>query len=293
MKILSSDYIEEINVNELDYEYVNGDITMCEMSPNETKFLLYLLKTKDPKKIVEIGVSAGGSSYYFLKNKGPDATLYSVDISPQYYRDSSKQTGYIAKELCSPSELNQWHTFFGCDIIDCIDEIGDEIDFLFIDTVHTLPGEFLSFFAVLPNLAEGAVVVLHDTHLNYVYHQRHGLRYDYEINSHCNSTLMSVVSSKKKMVISNEISNIGGFYVDKLTKDCVFDLFNVLYAPWYSYPDINLDAYVEYIDAHYPDICGKYFLECLNMQKSISSRHRIYRCLRKKLGGAMVKLHLI
>ena len=50
MKILSSDYIEEINVNELDYEYVNGDITMCEMSPNETKFLLYLLKTKDPKK---------------------------------------------------------------------------------------------------------------------------------------------------------------------------------------------------------------------------------------------------
>lgn len=51
MKILSSDYIEEINVNELDYEYVNGDITMCEMSPNETKFLLYLLKTKDPKKL--------------------------------------------------------------------------------------------------------------------------------------------------------------------------------------------------------------------------------------------------
>ena len=42
MKILSFDYIEVIIVNELDYEYVIGDITMCEMSTNETNLLLYL-----------------------------------------------------------------------------------------------------------------------------------------------------------------------------------------------------------------------------------------------------------
>ncbi len=295
MKMSQSDYIEEIDARELDYRYVDSAVTKCEMSQNETKFLIELLKRKEPKKIVEIGVSAGGSTYYFLKNKRSDADLYSVDISPRYYQDISKETGYIAKELCSPNELSRWHTFFGYDIIDCIDAIGDDIDFLFIDTVHTLPGEFLSFFAVLPNLTENAVVVLHDTHLNYMFYLGHNkkLKYDYEVNSHCNSTLMSVVSTKKKMVLANEISNIGGFYVDKFTRDCVFDLFNVLYAPWYSYPEINMDAYVEYIGEHYSMMCKKYFLACINMQKEISKRDKIYKSLRKKVGTIMMKLHFV
>ena len=43
-----------------------------------------------------------------------------------------------------------------------------DIDFIIIDTVHFMPGEFLTFLTALPQLKDGCIVVLHDIHLNMV-----------------------------------------------------------------------------------------------------------------------------
>ena len=45
---------------------------------------------------------------------------------------------------------------------DVIDEIGSDIDFLILDTLHIVPGEILDFLVCLPYLTKDAIVVLHD-----------------------------------------------------------------------------------------------------------------------------------
>ena len=59
-----------------------------------------------------------------------------------------------------------------------IETIGDEIDFVYIDTVNVTPGEMLDWLMVLPFLKNEAIVVFHDAFYLYIYnkvekHKRH------------------------------------------------------------------------------------------------------------------------
>lgn len=70
------------------------------MTEDETKFLIHQLIQNKPKKILEIGVAAGGTTQYILNNMPENSELFSVDISKECYCENNKETGYIAKELC-------------------------------------------------------------------------------------------------------------------------------------------------------------------------------------------------
>lgn len=70
------------------------------MSEFESAFLCGLLKKFKPKKILEVGVSAGGTTPIILQcleDNGQEYEMYSIDVSEKYYRDSNKETGFIAK----------------------------------------------------------------------------------------------------------------------------------------------------------------------------------------------------
>ena len=69
-----------------------------EMSKDEIWFLKYLLKTYNPQKIVEIGISAGGNTVNLLQWKNKDAQLFSIDISTHWYQDNTKFSGWMAEE---------------------------------------------------------------------------------------------------------------------------------------------------------------------------------------------------
>lgn len=43
-----------------------------------------------------------------------------------------------------------------------IEEIGNGIDFVILDTMHALPGELLDFISLYPYLDKRAVIVFHD-----------------------------------------------------------------------------------------------------------------------------------
>lgn len=65
-----------------------------EMSPRQLAFLCGLIKEYKPQKIVEIGVAAGGTSSVILNCislLGLETEMYSIDLSPYYYRDRSKK----------------------------------------------------------------------------------------------------------------------------------------------------------------------------------------------------------
>ena len=135
---------------------------------DEQKFFHGLLRTIKPKKIVEIGVSCGGSAVLIL-NAIKDiegAKLFSIDKSINWYRDGNKKTGYLVQEKF-PELMNKWSLYTGGLTAEFIETIGDGIDLAFIDTVHITPGEMLDWLMVLPFLKNGAIVVFHDAFVLY------------------------------------------------------------------------------------------------------------------------------
>ncbi len=236
-----------------------------EMSAEELWFLKHLFKKFNPKKIVEVGVSAGGNTVNLLKWKDDDAQLFSIDIAVHWYRDRTKFSGFMASEF---EDDENWKFFRGYDYLDVFEEIGDNIDFIIIDTVHSMPGEFLTFIAALPQLKDGCLVLLHDVHLNMMYHNENNFTNFYNISAYCNALLFGGVSSNKKWTLKTEpMTNIGAFVIDESTRENIKDIFHILTSSWHYYPSgLNLNKYTEYVKEHYPIECYNLFDNCLKLQ---------------------------
>ena len=133
------------------------------MTIEEQKFLHGLIRTIKPKKIVEIGVARGGSSVLILNaiKDIKDAKLYSIDKSIYCYLQRNKKSGYFVQEKF-PELMKKWTLYTGGITSEFIETIGDNIDLVFIDTMHVTPGEMLDWLMVLPFLKNGATVIFHD-----------------------------------------------------------------------------------------------------------------------------------
>jgi len=127
-----------------------------------------LIRKIKPRKIVEIGVSRGGSSALILNaiKDIKDAKLFSIDYSINCYKDTNKKTGYLVKEKF-PELMDKWTLYTGGITSEFIENIGSGIDFAFIDTKHVTPGEMLDWLMVLPFLKNESIVVFHDTFFLY------------------------------------------------------------------------------------------------------------------------------
>ena len=146
----------------------NKIVNYVELHFDEQRFLNGLLRKIKPKKIVEIGVSSGGSSIIIL-NAIKDiegAKLYSIDKQKEAYKFKGKEVGFSVYEII-PELTNKWNLNTGGITSEFIEKIGGDIDLAFIDTVHSAPGEMLDWLQVLPFLKEEAIVVFHDTFLMY------------------------------------------------------------------------------------------------------------------------------
>ena len=58
--------------------------------------------------------------------------------------------------------MDKWTLFKGNVIPKFIDNIGNDIDLVFIDSAHFEPRKILDFLKILPFLKEGAIVGFHD-----------------------------------------------------------------------------------------------------------------------------------
>ena len=70
----------------------------AELSEKEAGVLCGLIKEKRPKKIVEVGCAAGGSTSLILKSLEilglSDTIFYSIDLNEMFYR---KQVGLVSR----------------------------------------------------------------------------------------------------------------------------------------------------------------------------------------------------
>lgn len=250
----------------------------CEMSEFEQAFLCGMIKNAHPKKVVEIGVSAGGTTAVILNclaMLGEDVRMYSCDLNKTYYRDSSKLVGFVAEELkpyildreSGQAKVN--HTILsGGYAPEFLPEIGKDIDFLILDTVHWLPGEMLDFIACLPYLKKGATVVLHDVSMNVT------------INNDAIATKFvfdTVVADKYIMKTEDrpcEFPNIAAFKITNDTYRYIRDCFSSLTITWsYMLKPAEFKLYHEFYLTEYDKDLVEVYDKAVLLQIFITCRN--------------------
>jgi len=237
---------------------MNSDSTnewmqLAEMSSNDWDLLLSGLEACAPRRILEIGVSAGATTLFLLDALPKSARLYSVDIERHWYVDNTKETGFVASVAHDAQRHPQWDLMTGTDVSACLDMIGKDIDFVVLDTTHEMPGEFLSFLAVLPYMAQNAVLFLHDIGIHVI--AKSGLLpNDMHLKSHCTSLLFSAISSVDKRVSNDALPNAGLVFIDKQkAMDEIYMVMNLLFMDWnYLPPAAVIAKTLRMVKMHYP-----------------------------------------
>lgn len=231
----------------------------AEMSEWQHAFLCGLLKETRPRKILEIGVSAGGTTAVMLNCLSLlkcRCHFTSVDISETYYKNPNYKSGFLAEYAKNLIENYAEHEVKIGIIPDLIDEIGGDIDFLVIDTMHLLPGEILDFLVCLPYLSDNAVVCLHDVIL-------HGI--ELMSDAYATQVLLDCITADKIPIFGEDkefgYPNIAAFRINADTKKYIYDVFSALLLTWqYEVEDVHLDAYRDkYVECGYSDECIKVF----------------------------------
>ncbi|MBR4643106.1 MAG: class I SAM-dependent methyltransferase [Selenomonadaceae bacterium] len=237
-----------------------------EMSEFESAFLCGLLKICRPKKILEVGVAGGATTAIILQTLediGESYEMHSVDLSEKFYRQPKLNTGFMAafaKEKIF-GDLRGMHEFhFGKYLPQVIDEIGGEIDFVILDTVHNLPGEVLDFLAVLPYLKIGSIVVLHDVSL-------HQTEYP---NAESNGMLLGAVTAEKFLNFDEQAlfryPNIGAFQINEQTLENIENIFLTLILRWiYMPPENEIVIYRRHYKRFYSAELCEIFQEAIDM----------------------------
>lgn len=262
---------DKIKVEVGENEVLNSlqDLKGIELLRDEQEFLNSLILRNKPKKIVEIGVSAGGSATLILNaiNSYKDSHLYSIDYLKHYYRDPTKKVGFMVEEKY-PHLSNNWTLYGGGLTLDFIEEIGGNIDFCFIDTIHVCPGEILDFLMILPFLKKGATVVIHDISV----HIR-----DY-VNSKAisNCILMSAINGEKLVSQGNYNypSNIGAIKMSDDINSTIENVINLLVVTWqYALKDNEIEKVHRFLKKYYNSKIAEKFLQIANIQ-TLNSRNK-------------------
>lgn len=187
------------------------------LSDENLLWICNIIKKYRPKKILEVGVSTGGSTAVYLnciKELGLDCELVSVD-SKEFVPDS-KGGGAIGSEIYDLSEyldLNKFNLITGKYIPEIADFIG-VFDLVILDTVHFVPGEVLDILCLKNNVHENTIIILDDINIE----SRYPNLYLENLNSTSSNAM--ILSSLSGDLLFPEVTfpEIGGIV---LSKDCI------------------------------------------------------------------------
>jgi predicted O-methyltransferase YrrM len=262
------EFYDEDNLWDIEV-YLHGKIEGTEFSKNEMShkdraFLNGIIRKTKPKTIVEIGVSAGGSTCVILNaiRDMENSKLYSFDYSTIWYRDNGqdngRKTGFLVNKIV-PEYVSKWELYTGgvpCKYFD--EHLPNEgVDICFIDTAHFNPGEHLNILEILPFMKKNGIIVYHDT----AYHSLSNP------NGTTNLVSINTLNGKRILLDSNQtmgLPNIGAIILTENMETKLFSLFSNLSLPWYC--NITDDDFVEmykYFSKYYSnDLVRIYIYYC-------------------------------
>ncbi|CAN5517266.1 hypothetical protein BH09VER1_BH09VER1_51210 [soil metagenome] len=131
-----------------------GDDAIGPLQRDEALLLLGLVRTTRPQTIVEFGFHYGHSAFNFLQAMDQSAKLYSFDIADHSEAIARKYfNGFSNFTFTKKSQDQFTHT----DVDERL------IDLVFLDGAHHFEITTKTFEAILPHLADDAIIAIHDT----------------------------------------------------------------------------------------------------------------------------------
>ena len=248
------------------------EVNKCsQMSNNQREFLNGVIRKYKPQKIVEIGVAEGGSSSVILNaiQDINNAHLYSIDLSDDI------SIGKCVKNLF-PNFLNKWTLFTGDVAAKFMEEIGNNIDMVLIDSAHYEPGEILDFLIVLPFLKERAIVCFHDI-ANQITNSGNTR------NEWAPYIIFNLIRGKPFFPSGNIrlTHDIGIKILDRNQNYYWHDYFRALGGQWQYFPKEKYIQFImEYFKKYYDNDCITIFNETVEFNRKfvkISPMNQIYR----------------
>ncbi len=179
------------------------------LSDENLLWICGLIEKYRPRRILEVGVSTGGSTAVYLNciNKlNLDCKLISVDSSEvAFYKEGKPLIGSEVYELSAHLNLENFELKTGKLIPEIVDELG-VFDMIILDTVHFLPGEVLDVLCLKNNVSKNTVLVLDDINIE----SRYPNLYKENLKGvSCNLLILS--SLKGELLFPNvEFPEIGG-----------------------------------------------------------------------------------
>lgn len=234
-----------------------GKEAYCEMTSLEQGFLCGLIRKYNPQKVVEVGVAGGGTTSVIMKcldMLGSDAKMYSVDVSKECYRRPGKSSGYQLEEAKDELSNFENHRFLlGKILPEVIENIGSDIDFVILDTMHVAPGELLDFLCVFPYLKKGGVIVLHDTSLNL-----NGCKECQD--AYINKLILDSAFGSKYYNYKDKILNIGAIEICDETEKYIANVFSTFSITWRYLPlNSEIECYRRVYNKFYDEECMRIF----------------------------------
>ena len=222
-----------------------------ELSEAEHGFICGLIKKYEPKKIVELGVSGGGTSVLVLnclqKLGLNDTKMYSVDLSETYHFNPDKKCGFQIDEARPYlKNIDNHKLILGKILPEVIEDIAKDgkIDFMILDTTHYLPGELMDFAIAIPFLADDAVVVLDDTSFWFEGENRWAF---------ATKVLFDLCLSDDKYYADTPdgFSKIVGFTMPEKTLVWQKNIFDALSMPWHYYAENQIKMYENIVNKYF------------------------------------------
>jgi len=269
-----------INQRPEDYEqeYLNkikNKLDGALLSTIDMRFINGMIRKYKPKKILEVGVASGGSTAIILNaiENIENSHLYSIDKLINAYNKKNKETGWIVKEKFS-NLMNKWTLYTGGITSNFIEKIEGDIDFVFIDTLHYAPSEWLDILQILPFLKKkNAIVMLHDIRYQFMVK-----KVFYSSNDH----LFTYLKGEKIMPkVPYVIPNIGAVLLDNNQEKYYFDYFFALTSTWSYIPDIDEWNFIRnFLSKYY----SKELIEIYDSSYKMNKNYKKFLKQKKKAG---------
>jgi hypothetical protein len=224
-------------------------------------------------------VSAGGTTAMLLNLMPQTSRLYSVDILRTCYWDAQKPVGFIAEEIFDNDD--RWMRFYGLDISSCIEQIQGDIDFVVLDTVHSLPGELLSFMCILPFTSERSHIFIHDTGL----HTREKVLKGKKSRDYACSLLFNAIYSANKTLSDDDIPNSALLEIrrDHAIKN-IYPVIDMLFMDWAYIPsDLILNQTAKYVEKFYSNTNSNLFSKAILYNLKHSRERKLHRRFKRSI----------
>ena len=234
------------------------------MWANQREFLNGIVRKFKPKKILEIGVKKGGSSIVILNaiNDFKDSHLYSIDL------DSNEIVGQCVNEYF-PELKKKWTLFKGNIATEFIEQIGNDIDMVFIDTAHFEPGEILDFIIVLPFLKENAIAIFHDI--------ANQITKSSDRNEWAPYLIFNGIRGEKYLPSGPGIltKDIGAIKLDSNQKKYYYEYFRLLGGQWQYFPkEVHIEQIKKHFRKYYDNDCLIMFEEACSFNRNFVKRNK-------------------